>query len=71
MIAGVLGSSVGFSTSHLDAWFERLSEPHVADYCLQLELPPDGKTLVETLRTELTSVAEQVDRRLPDGRPPL
>jgi len=40
----------------------------VADYCLQLDLPPDGETLVETLRAELTSVAEQVDRRLPDGQ---
>ncbi len=43
-------------------------EPQVADYCLQLDLPPDGKTLVETLRAELTSLAEQVDRRLPDGQ---
>ena len=43
-------------------------EPQVADYCLQLDLPPDGKTLVETLRAELTSVAEQVDHRLPDGQ---
>ena len=43
-------------------------EPQVADYCLQLDLPPDGKMLVETLRAELTSLAEQVDRRLPDGQ---
>jgi TnpA family transposase len=43
-------------------------ETQVADYCLQLTLPPDGKTLVETLRGELTSLAEQVDRRLPDGQ---
>jgi TnpA family transposase len=43
-------------------------EPERADYCLQLGLPPDGKTLVETLRGELTSLAEQVDRRLPDGQ---
>ncbi len=43
-------------------------EAQVADYCLQLNLPPDGNTLVETLRGELTSLAEQVDRRLPDGQ---
>ena len=43
-------------------------EPEGADYCLQLGLPPDGKTLVETLRGELMSLAEQVDRRLPDGQ---
>ncbi len=43
-------------------------EPEVAGYCLQLNLPPDGKTLVDTLRGELTSLADQVDRRLPDGQ---
>ncbi len=43
-------------------------EAQVAEYCLQLTLPPDGKTLVETLRGELASLAEQVDRRLPDGQ---